>query len=475
MLKTDIFRARAFRLALAFCLAVSAATAVAFAFIYLRVSSADVQRVGAILVDEAAKSVDDSEAALRQALELRLTRDIRRLDYVALFDANGTKLFGDVPAMPAIPVDGDAHVVRAQALPDASGAEPAIFVARRRPDGGVVLLGRSLREAYELQEIVLRALAIAILPTILLILAIGAFFARRASQRFERVHDAIVRIMDGDLESRLPFNNGGDDIDRVAQAVNLMLDEIARLLDQLKSVGDNIAHDLRTPLAVARAKIERSLDNEVGVKQLRETMEAALVQIDKVSMAISAILRISAVENSARETQFMEIDLGAVCNEVFDLYEPLAESKSITMVIDAGKPVPARGDGDLLREAISNLVDNAIKFTPPGGSIRIEAGTRDGRPLASVSDTGRGIPPQERARIFRRFYRGERTSDTTGHGLGLSIAESIARLHGFELTVEDNDPGARFVMRGPEKASPALGRGQTLGRLRSRSRSERLL
>jgi signal transduction histidine kinase len=448
MLKTDIFRARAFRLALAFCLAVSAATAVAFAFIYLRVSSADVQRVGAILVDEAAKSVGDSEAALRQALELRLTRDIRRLDYVALFDANGTKLFGDVPAMPGIPVDGNAHVVRAQALPDASGAEPAIFVARRRPDGGVVLLGRSLREAYELQEVVLRALAIAILPTILLILAIGAFFARRASQRFERVHGAIVRIMDGDLESRLPFNNGGDDIDRVAQAVNLMLDEIARLLDQLKSVGDNIAHDLRTPLAVARAKIERSLDNEVGVKQLRETMEAALVQIDKVSMAISAILRISAVENSARETQFMEIDLGAVCNEVFDLYEPLAESKSITMVIDAGQPVPARGDGDLLREAISNLVDNAIKFTPPGGSIRIQARTFDGCPLASVADTGRGIPPQERARIFRRFYRGERSSDTTGHGLGLSITESIARLHGFELTVEDNDPGARFVMRG---------------------------
>ena len=175
-----------------------------------------------------------------------------------------------------------------------------------------------------------------------------------------------------------------------------MLDEIARLLDQLKSVGDNIAHDLRTPLAVARAKIERSLDNEVGVEQLRETMEAALVQIDKVSMTISAILRISAVENSARETQFMEIDLGAVCNEVFDLYEPLAESKSIAMVIDAGKPVPIRGDEDLLREAISNLVDNAIKFTPPGGAIRIEARTFDGRPFASVSDTGRGIPPQER-------------------------------------------------------------------------------
>jgi signal transduction histidine kinase len=474
MLTTEVFTARAFRLALAFCLAVSVATAAAFGLIYLQVSSADVQRVGAILVDEAAKSESDSEAALRRALELRLTRDIRRLDYVALFDANGTKLFGDVPAMPPIPVDGGAHVIRAQALPDASGAEPAIFVARRRPDGGVMLLGRSLREAYELQEIVLRALAIAILPTILLILAIGAIFARRASQRLERVHGAIVRIMDGDLDSRLPFNEDGDDVDKVARAVNLMLDEIARLLDQLKSTGDNIAHDLRTPLAVARAKIERSLDNQVGVEQLRETMEAALVQIEKVSMTISAILRISVVEHSARETQLTEFDLGAVCNQVFDLYEPLAESKLIAMDIDAGKPVPVRGDEDLMREAISNLVDNAIKFTPPGGAVRIEARTVDGNPLASVSDTGRGIPSQERARIFRRFYRGERSSDTTGHGLGLSIAASIARLHGFELTVEDNDPGARFVMRSPEKASPALGRGQTLTGLRSRARSARL-
>src|SRR5271157_1512211 len=162
MLSLDVFRARAFRLALAFCLAVSAATAAAFGLIYLEVSRADVQRSAAVLVDEAAKSEDDSEDRLRRALELRLTRDIRRLDYVALFDAKGAKLFGDVPAMPAIPIDGEAHVVAEQLLPDASRSEPAIFVARRRADGGVVLFGRSLREAYDLQETVLRALAIAL-------------------------------------------------------------------------------------------------------------------------------------------------------------------------------------------------------------------------------------------------------------------------------------------------------------------------
>ncbi len=276
----EVFNARAFRLALAFIFAIALAMTAAFASIYWQVYSSDIERAGAILVDETAKSDHDSEAELRRALELRLTRDIRRLDYVALFDPKGAMLFGDVPGMPGIPIDGRAHVVQEQPLPDSSGnREPAIFVARRLANGGVLLLGRSLFETYDLQRTLLRALAIALLPTILAILAIGAFFARRASQRFEHVHDAIVRIMNGELDLRLPAANEDGDIEKVSRAVNLMLDEIARLLEQLKSVGDNIAHDLRTPLAVASAKIERALNSASGVEQLREALEGALDQI----------------------------------------------------------------------------------------------------------------------------------------------------------------------------------------------------
>jgi signal transduction histidine kinase len=444
----EVFKAQAFRLALGFALAISVATAAAFAFIYWQVSSADVQQVGAVLVDEAAKSVDESETDLRRALELRLTRDIRRLDFVALIDQKGEVIFGNVPFMPRIPIDAKAHLVNEDLFADLYGdKDPAIFVARRRADGGVLLLGRSLREDYDLQGTLLRALVIALPPTILLILGIGAIFGRRASRRFERVNGAIVRIMNGDLDSRLPVTNEDGDIDKVARAVNLMLDEIARLLDQLKSAGDNMAHDLRTPLAVARAKIERALDNESGTEQLREALEAALSQIEKASATISAILRISAVEHGARTTQFKDFDLGSVCAQLLDFYEPLAESKGLTMTLDAGTPVPVRGDPDLMREAVSNLVDNAIKFTPAGGAVRIEARSADGRPFLAVSDTGVGVPPQERERIFDRFYRGERSGPPAGYGLGLSIAEAIANLHGLKLTVEDNKPGARFELR----------------------------
>ncbi len=455
MWTVEVFNERAFRLALGFALTISVATAAAFAFIYLQVSRADIDQVSAILVDEAAKSAGDSEADLRRALELRLTRDIRRLDFVALIDPKGQLIFGNVPVTLHIPIDAKAHFLKEDVLPDANGdKDPAIFVARRRADGGVLLLGRSLREDYDLQETLLRALAIALLPTVLLILAIGAWFAHRASQRFKRVHDAIVRIMKGDLDLRLPFA-GEDDIDKIARAVNLMLDEIARLLDHLKSAGDNIAHDLRTPLAVARAKLERALDNESGTEQLREALEAALAQIEKVSLTVSAILRISAVEHGARETQFKDFDLAAVCAQLLDFYEPLAESQAVTLIAGADQPVPMRGDQDLMREALSNLIDNAIKFTPAGGTVRIVARIADGRPFAFVSDTGVGIPPHERSKIFDRFYRGERSIKTPGHGLGLSIAETIANLHGFKLTVEDNNPGARFELRATSSA-PAV-------------------
>ena len=453
MWTVEVFNERAFRLALGFALTISVATAAAFAFIYLQVSRADVDQVSAILVDEAAKSAGDSEADLRRALELRLTRDIRRLDFVALIDPKGQLIFGNVPVTLHIPIDAKAHFLKEDVLPDANGdKDPAIFVARRRADGGVLLLGRSLREDYDLQETLLRALAIALLPTVLLILAIGAWFAHRASQRFKRVHDAIVRIMKGDLDLRLPFA-GEDDIDKIARAVNLMLDEIARLLDHLKSAGDNIAHDLRTPLAVARAKLERALDNESGTEQLREALEAALAQIEKVSLTVSAILRISAVEHGPRETQFKDFDLAAVCAQLLDFYEPLAESQAVTLIAGADQPVPMRGDQDLMREALSNLIDNAIKFTPAGGTVRIEAGIVDGLPFAVVSDTGVGIPLQERGKIFDRFYRGAHSGKSPGHGLGLSITATIARLHGFKLTVEDNNPGARFEFRAAAPAS----------------------
>ncbi len=460
MWTNDVVRERAFRLALAFALTITAATAGIFFLIYLAISDANVKRLGRLLEGEVAAGADDSDERLRQELDLRVTHDLRRIDYVAVYDANGALKFGNIASMPPMPLDGRAHEIDKTLLPDSRTREAAIFVARKRPDGSILLLGRSLAEINELAESVLRVLALAIVPTILLILTIGAFFARRAARRLANIHAAITHIMGGDLGKRLPVaaEGEGDDIDRVARDVNLMLDEIANLLDQLKSVGDNIAHDLRTPLAVARAKIERGLARDKTADDLRATMGDALDHLDKAAATISALLRISTLENNvAREARFTEIDLAAVCGSVFEFYEPLAQSKAVAMTCEAAGAVVLRGDEELMREALSNLVDNAIKFTPEGGAVRITAAMQNGSPYVSVSDTGCGVSPEQKAKIFRRFYRVERGGLSSGHGIGLSIAETIARLHGFQLSVEDNAPGARFEMRRAEGAATKLG------------------
>jgi signal transduction histidine kinase len=462
MWRSEVLSARAFRLALAFALAVAVAMAGAFALIYFQVSRLDTSRVSAILTNEARLNVEAGEDALRQALASRLMRDIRRVDYLGLFDADGARVLGNISRIPPIPIDGFPHFAAPDTFVAANpSAQQALIVARRRPDGGVLVLGRDLSEVHELENTLLQVMALALTPTIALVLGIGGFFAHRASRRLRLVQGTIGAIIGGDLNCRLPISRENDEIDRVASAVNLMLDEIARLLDQLKSVGDNIAHDLRTPLTVARAKLERALNASPDASDaVRAQLNAALDQLDKAAVTISALLRISAVENGARDKRFAEVDLAVVCEQAFEFYEPLAQAKSLTMTASCSRPALMRGDVDLVREAISNLVDNAIKFTPPGGAVHIAAGSIEGQPYAEVSDTGPGVPLAEREKIFRRFYRAASERGESGHGLGLSIAEAIARLHGFGLTVEDNHPGARFVLRDAGEASLAI--GQTL-------------
>ena len=181
-------------------------------------------------------------------------------------------------------------------------------------------------------------------------------------------------------------------------------------------------------------------------------MAEALDHLDRSAATISAFLRISAMESGRRERSFGPVDLSAVCAGLFEFYEPLAQSKGVAIALAAPRPTLVRGDEDLLREAISNLVDNAIKFTPEGGRVLIAAAAANGRATVEVSDSGCGVPPQDREDIFRRFYRGARDGAAQGYGLGLSIVAAVAKLHGFCLTVEDNAPGARFVLRGESLA-----------------------
>jgi signal transduction histidine kinase len=376
---------------------------------------------------------------------------LRRLDYAALFGADRKVMFGNIDALPAIALDGKSHFVAASRVPGSDNRmEPAIFVARVRPDGSIMVLGRSLLETLAFRHIVQNALAAGVAPMSLLALAIGAFFARRASRRLTAIHDTIARIMKGDTHLRLPVRSRHDAIDKISRDVNLMLDEITRLLLQIKGVSDNIAHDLRSPLAVVHAQLERGLESSDN-EELRAAARQALAHIDKAMLTVAALLRLADVEYGPKSSKFRPIDLSAICTDLFEFFEPLATSKSISMTLETRSPVQMLGDGDLMREAVSNLIGNAIKFTPENGRVSVSVTQEDGRPVVRVRDNGIGVEPGERDKIFQRFYRTASGHRVPGSGLGLSIAAAIANLHDFELRFDDNDPGAVFELVGRKK------------------------
>jgi hypothetical protein len=444
----EFLRSSAVRVALAFVLVTTAATTVVFGLVYFQIGEANETRNRLILETEAAKSVNRSVDELQTAFQVRLTNDLRRIDYAALFDANHKFMFGNIDALPAIPVDGKSHFAAATLVPGSDNRlEPAIFVARLRPDGTVMLLGRSLLETLAFGRIVKRALVAGLAPMLLLALAIGAYFARRSLRRLTTIHDAIDRIMKGDTDLRLPIGSGRDPIDKISRDVNLMLDEIVRLLVQLKGVGDNIAHDLRSPLSVVHAQLERGLESSSD-EQLRTVVKQALAQIDKAMLTVAALLRLADVEYSPKSRNFQSINLSAICADLFEFYEPLAESKSIKMTLETRSPVHISGDGDLMREAVSNLIGNAIKFTPEHGAVSISVMREDGLPVVRVRDSGIGVEPGERDKIFQRFYRTSSGHRVPGSGLGLSIAAAIANLHELDLRFADNNPGAVFEIVG---------------------------
>jgi signal transduction histidine kinase len=447
----EFFRSSAVRVALAFVFVTVVATTGVFGLVYLQISEADQKRNRLILEDEAAKSANHSVDELKYAFEVRLTHDLRRLDYAALFDADRKLMFGNIDALPAIQLDGKSHFVAASRVPGSDNRlEPAIFVARMRPDGNIMLLGRSLLETLAFRQIVQSALATGLAPMLLLALAIGAFFARRASRRLTAIHDTIARIMKGDTHLRLPVRSRRDAIDKVSHDVNLMLDEITRLLVQIKGVSDNIAHDLRSPLAVVHAQLERGLESTDN-EELRAVTRQALAHIDKAMLTVAALLRLADVEYGPKSNKFRTIDLSAICTDLFEFFEPLATSKSIAMTLETRSPVQILGDGDLMREAVSNLIGNAIKFTPENGRVGVSVTQEDGRPVIRVRDNGIGVEAGERDKIFQRFYRTASGHRVPGSGLGLSIAAAIANLHDFELRFDDNNPGAVFELVGRRK------------------------
>ena len=266
-------------------------------------------------------------------------------------------------------------------------------------------------------------------------------------RRIAAINDTIAQIMKGDLARRMPTDESGDDFDQLAGNLNRMLDRISSLMDGVRQVSDNIAHDLRTPLARLRNRLEElRLDTDSGrggADTTRQAVEDALAEADGLLATFGALLRIARIEADARRENFAPVDLGELVGDVVELYEPLAEEKGQQLSVTVEPVSVLEGDRDLLFQALANIVDNAIKYAPGSGHIGVALTAAEHGPRIEVADDGPGIPGDAKAKAFERFWRLDDSRSSPGSGLGLSLAAAVARLHNAEVQLEDNDPGLR--------------------------------
>ena len=317
-------------------------------------------------------------------------------------------------------------------------------------NGDVLVIGRNVDETREISRVVGGALGLGLLPAFCFWLLAGAWLSVRAQRRVEDVNLRVQRIIAGDLRERLPHRNIDEPFSRLAAIVNGMLDELETTIHALAGVGNDIAHDLRTPLTRARLTLERGRTNATSLEQLQEAADKAIAGIDQSLSIVTALLRLAEIENSRRSSAFGNVELGEMLREVCDMYEPIAEDKQIALSVGTSATLDVRGDRDLLLEAVANLVDNAIKFTPRSGSVKLELLRGEGETILRVTDTGPGISDQEQEAVLRRFYRSDKIRNTPGVGLGLNLVSAIVKLHGFRLIIHSG-PGGRVEIICPDE------------------------
>lgn len=363
-----------------------------------------------------------------------------------LVDANLQPLVGNVRAWPAAPAaegwvnfdagaaDGATRPVRARIFKLPGGTR--LLVGR---DGrGIAAIGASLREASLLA--LLAALAIGV--------ASGWWTARGVARRIEAIGRTAREIRDGDLSRRVPVGVSGDEFDRLAETLNDMLSRIQALMDGVRHVGNSLAHDMRMPLSRMRNRLEQLRRSLEGQPTAQAEAAACIAEADQMLTTFAALLRIARIEGGALSRPQADVALGALVRDAAELYAAVAEERGVAIEVDA-PDLHVPGDRDLLFQAIANLVDNALKWSPPGGPIRLALVREDARAIIEVADVGPGIAPEHRERVFDRFFRADTSRATPGAGLGLSLVRAVVELHAGQVELVDDRPGLRVRVHLP--------------------------
>jgi signal transduction histidine kinase len=365
-----------------------------------------------------------------------------------LIAAGGRKLAGNLAVAPDIttPTTGIAerYVQR--------GGRPShsrLRVTRLR-DGALLIVGRDMQDQRELDALVRHASLWGAAVTVLMAISGALLFRRQLERRIAAIRRTAVEIERGDLAQRVPISSQEDEFARLSRDINAMLDRIHGLMEGVRHVSNTIAHNIRTPLSRILARLYTAQRTSDPAAALPAAVETVITEIQDLNVVFEKLLRIAEVESGARRQTFGAVSLNAVAVNALELYDALAEAKGLALTYSLDGNPTTTGDGDLLANAVANLIDNAIKYTPSGGRVHLETRREGASVSITIRDNGRGIPEDERERVGVRFYRLDRS--VPGWGLGLASVRAIARLHGGTLQLLDAQPGllARLVL-------PALG------------------
>ena len=386
---------------------------------------------------------------LPDAIQDRLENSHMHANYYGLFTSDGRHIAGNVMAFPPqLTVDRDGvTLARTLSVTDRRPVPMVRAMAERRKNGDILLVSRDVTNIFHIRKAIIRAFSMGGTFCLAAGIALGLAMSVRQMRRVRAIRRVTLRISQGDLNQRLP-TGGRDEIDMLSHLVNHMLDEVERLIGEMKGACDSIAHDLRTPLAHVIVLLGSMAHRAGGLKDqpMLDLIARARSDTDRLLQRFRAILRISEIGALKRREGFADVEMETLVREVGELYEPLAESRSVQFVMHV-EPIPGiHGDRNLLFEALSNLVDNAIKFTPEGGTVKVELRKTPAGPQVTVADTGPGIPAAEHDLVLQRFYRSKSTEHHAGSGIGLSIVSAVLRVHDFTMRLANADPGVRVII-----------------------------
>jgi signal transduction histidine kinase len=353
------------------------------------------------------------------------------------------KLAGNLETWPAAIERGSGWVSfpvteKVNGATEVDNARASVIVL---PGNFHLLVGRNLRDARLFRLRITNTMGWAALITLGLGVIGGLLMTRNMLRKVDAVNRTSTQIIHGDLSQRVPLSGTGDEFDQLAQNLNQMLDQIERLMAGMRQVADNIAHDLRTPLSRLRARLEVTLIEKPDQTRYAEVLRETINEADRLLSTFNALLSIAEAEAGSRRDSFEPVDLSEIARDVAELYEPVAEENGLGFETGIADKIMVRGDRHLLSQAIANLLDNALKYTPEG-RVALQVENRAGKARVEVSDTGPGVPPDRRSAVFDRFVRLEGSRSTPGNGLGLSLVRAVARLHDGEIWLEDSAPGA---------------------------------